>query len=318
MRAMAAMAVVLWATAAEAAPNAASWREAQKLTAEAKALEGRGRTRQALEKYRRADKAMPRIAVKLAMGRLNEGLGDLLAAAAVLREAAEARPVDLGERRAQIEAKKLLDAVEARSASLSIELAAPEGAEVTVTIDEREVEPKEGLPLNPGTHVVAAQAEGYAPWRKTVTLPEGGEKTVHVALVREAPAGEPAEQADKDAPAGSVPRWSAWTMWGLTAASLGVGIGYGVTAIRATRDAQDAHGCADGRCPADAEDDLRAAKLQGNVSTAAFAVAGAAAVTASVLTYFAYRKPPAAEPAADHIEARPILTPGFIGLTGRF
>ena len=307
----------LWTSlSVAAAPSLKDRQQAQRLVVEAKQLLAGGKIDQALKNYKKAEQLVPQVTTKTELAKIQTDLGDFVEALGLL-EAAVATPAPgYNEKRAQTEAQKLLSALEARTPKLTIEVFKPEVSKVTLTIDKEDLEPGEHR-LNPGKHVVAATAKGFAPWSKGVELVESENQTIEISMKR---SGD--EDEAQNGPSMGVPKWAVWLSWGVTAAALGAGTGFGVVAIQTTNQVLADYGCQDGKCPARAESDLDIAKFNGNVSTASFAIAGAGLVTASVLTVLAYQKrTPTDEAVGEEQSAfhfHPLLGPGFIGANGSF
>jgi hypothetical protein len=301
---------------AAAAPSAKEKQQAQALVTEAKKLVQSGALNKALDKLQAAERIAPQSATKVEIAKVQTSLGDLVAALATLQGAARSTTGDQ-DKRAEIEAKKLLEALDTRTPKLTIEVEKPDADRVQITLDEQATEPGEHR-VNPGKHEVVATAKGYARWAKSVRLGEGESGFVSVAM-------KPSDDAEPHASRGSVPRWAAWTTWGLSAAAIGVGAGFGVMAMNTTDQVRANYGCQGNACPARASEDLDVAKFNGNVSTASFAVGGAGLVTATILTVLAYKK--GSETTDDSeprrgvsraLSARPLLSPGLLGVGGTF
>lgn len=325
-------AIALLALPVAAAPSAKQRQEAQQLTAEAKKLAQQGELKKAVKKYKSADQLVPTVANKVELAKLLEELGDFVQSTAVLHEAVDTKPATLQDKRALSEAKKRLAEMERRTPKLDVQIFKPEASNVTLTIDDDEADAG-SHPVNPGRHEIVAKANGYGDWHKTVRVDEGDSKTIEITMKASGEAGEAGEADKVTGGSARVPKWTAWTAWGATAVALGVGAGFGIMAIQTTNQVLSDYDCQAGPCPskamlsklspdqqqqliANANADLNTAKLNGNVSTAMFVVAGACAVAAIPLTVFAFRKSKGDE--ADKVEARPALGPGFVGLTGAF
>jgi hypothetical protein len=92
-------------------------------------------------------------------------------------------------------------------------------------------------------------------------------------------------------------------------------------AIQTTNQVLIDYGCENGKCPQSAAGDLDIAKTNGNISTAAFAVGGAGVVTATVLSVLAFgdkNEPEGDEPTEGRVDVKPLVGPGFIGMSGTF
>ena len=310
----AALVASLLATPASAGPSPKDRLEATKLVAEAKRLLGKGELKKALAKLRRADELAPQVLVKVELGKVETDLGNYVGGLDAFDAALRVKTANPQEKRAQADAKKLGDSLRGRTPRLSVEIFRPEASKVTLLLDGEDVEPGEHR-MNPGKHEVVARAAGYQDFTKAVRLDEGDATSVSVSMT---PLG--GEEVASSS-GGGVPRWAAWTTWGLSAAAVGVGAGFGIMAIQTTNQVLVDYGCENGKCPASAAGDLDIAKLNGNVSTAAFAVGGVGVVTATVLSVLAFGKSPDAESgdaAEARLEVKPLVGPGFLGMTGSF
>lgn len=317
-----AMAVCLLSTASSfAAPGAKDRQKAAQLAAEAKKLVQAGDLQKAVAKLKNAEQLAPQPAYELEIGKLEADLGDFVAALASLERASSAKPTNAVDKRAQAEAKKLFAALEARTPKLTIEVFKPEASKVTVTLDDEDVEIGEH-PVNPGKHEVVAKAKGYGKWQRSVRLDEGESKSVEITLKR---LGDEGDEEGGSGKSTGVPKWAAWTTWGLTTVAVGVGAGFGIMAIQTTNQVLADYGCENGKCPPSAAGDLDIAKFNGNVSTAGFAIGGVGLVTASVLSVMAFKKPAEkvesdkeSGESEERVEARPLLGPGYVGVVGSF
>ncbi|MCU0693664.1 MAG: PEGA domain-containing protein [Polyangiaceae bacterium] len=74
----------------------------------------------------------------------------------------------------------------------------------TIQVDGKEIGDAamaEPMPLDPGTHVIEAHAQGFKPFRRETTLSEGDKPSIEVALVEKTDDAPPASGADTtDAP----------------------------------------------------------------------------------------------------------------------
>ncbi|MSP25665.1 MAG: hypothetical protein EXR75_10975 [Myxococcales bacterium] len=304
---------------AYAAPSQKDRREAQQLAHEAKKLVTQGDLKGATKKYKRADQLVPSVTYKLAVGKAYADLGDYVQAATALREAAAVTGAVGPEKRALEEAKKLLVAIDAKTPKLEFEMMQPEASKVTLLVDEEEVDPTSGAhAVNPGKHEIVARADGYTDWSKSVRLDEGATQTLEVRMVR---AGGEDDASSK----GGAPRWSAYASWGVGGVALIGGAVFGVFAIQTTNEIlkrKEPYDCNANLCPQAAESDLAIARMNGNLSTAGFAIAGVGAVSGLVLFLLSGD---ASKPAhgddegkGESLAASPMLGPGFIGVTGTF
>ncbi len=140
------------------------------------------------------------------------------------------------------------------------------------------------IPLDPGEHTVEASRPGKQPWKTTVTIKPGpGVTTLEVPALQDAPA----VLATSDAPA--APFWSAQRIAGASVAGAGaaglvVGGVLGILTLSKT-SAATAHcsGSSPLQCDPTGLSLESGAATTANVSDVGFALAGAAAITSTVL-----------------------------------
>jgi len=318
--------VLLSASLALAKPSYRDVRTARKLAREGRALIKRGKFQRAAKKFKKADDLVPAPSYKLELAKMLIELGDLLRAGEVLEAAVDTSPRQWAEKKAKKRSAKLLDEVHERTPSLEVQIFEPEASKVTVTIDDEDYDVADGeLELNPGEYDVAAEAKGYEPLHRKVELKEGDRKSVEVSLKR---IGGDDEESQDEAGGGGLSPIPAYVAWGVGGVALGLGVGFGIAAIKSTNEVLQYYKCEDNVCPPDAEEDLAIAKLNGNVSTAGFIIGGVGVAAGTVLFLLADKG--SADEAGDEqdepdeegsllrLEARPLLGPGFVGLTGRF
>ncbi|HKO53896.1 MAG TPA: hypothetical protein VJV79_39585 [Polyangiaceae bacterium] len=219
-----------------------------------------------------------------------------------------------------------------------------------IGIDDRRYASSEvalGVPLNPGNHELRVQAVGRRAFERALSLNEGDRVSLSVVLPLADPAGGPSEAtrvAEPSLPAsestaGHLPERPSssvklYLMIGeslLTAAGLGVGIGYAV----AQGAAADRVGSAQARIDDAAQSDAMAcatsdeellgacSELQAalddhnratTLSRVGFVTAGVGAV-ALLATWLIYPNPRAS---ASGISVQPVASLGRLGLMGRF
>jgi hypothetical protein len=216
---------------------------------------------------------------------------------------------------------------EARVATLEKRLAhltlvvheAAGGAEPQVSIDGVSVgRPAWGMavPADPGAHVVEAKADGFLPWRGSVTLAADGDaKTLEVPALTPAPAEPPppptaaaSQAAPPPAPPSMLLRDVATV--GLAAVGVaGVALGsyFGVKAINLEHAAQGE--CPNGRCTQDAASKSRSATSNADLSTGAVAIGVAGLAGAAVLLFT--RHAPPVEASFGPSSAALLVTGGF-------
>jgi hypothetical protein len=305
-------------------PLAPSWRDraaAQKLAREAKLLMLKGSFEEAAAKYQEADKLVPAPSYKLERARALVELGRMLEAREVLRTAAEDKPAQFMEKMAQKKASAFDKELEQRTPTLEITVFRPEAAKVTLRIDGETIDHGAGaVPFDPGELTISAEAPGFAPWEQKVKLADGDRKTVEISMTPKAKPKAPEEEEKESDGISPIP---AYVTWAVSAAALGVGIGFGVVAMQSTNSLLEDYDCEDNVCPSEAEEDLAIVKLQGNISTAGFAVGGAGVAIGLVLFLFsdAASGGDGDDPAADDasaVELSPVVAPGGAGVLGRF
>lgn len=190
-------------------------------------------------------------------------------------------------------AKAEVGAVSARIASVVITV---EGAQdPTVTIDGVNV-PTVALglkrPVDPGTHVVKATAEGMKPAETSFQVAEGGSAEAKLTLEPDpnAPVASPPPGPAPDitpppdtavSTGGSSNKTLALVAYGVGGAGLVLGAVTGLMAIGKHSDLETV--CPDGRCPSSAQGDVDTYETFGTLSTVGFIVAGVGAVAGTVL-----------------------------------
>ena len=279
------------------------------------------------------------------LGRLVEASLEYDRALDLMRQGAKAKDVQklLGPARSA-----LLLRIPRLTLEIPADLQAP-----LIAIDNRRYPPSEaalGVPLNPGLHLLRVQATGRRAFERALNLKEGDQIAVTVTLALSPSPGGPGgdERASEPPPpprqasAGSVsppPESSVssaklYLMIGesvLTAAGLGVGIGYAVVRGAASDRVASAQAIIDdatagGAASCDKPDsdllgacsDLNAAAVDHDraamLSQVGFVTAGVGAV-ALVTTWLVY---PSAQPRASGFSAQAVVGVGRLGVVGRF
>jgi len=311
---------------ATAAPTFKDRKEAQKLAREAKDLSKRGKHKKAAKKFKKADRLVPAPSYKLGLANMLIELGDLVQASEVAAECAGTQARQWVEKKAAANCGKLVGEIDERTPSLEVTVFEPSANDVTVTVDGEEFDPAEGaLAFNPGSYQLLATADGYQDFTEQVKLGEGDVTEVEISMIKAS--GGDGDEADDDAGGGLSPI-PAYVSWGVGAVGLGVGIGFGVAAIQTTNEVLRLYGCEAGECPPEAENDLNTAKANGNVSTAGFVVGFTGVIAGTVLFLLSDDDDGADQPNDDdgdddeggllRIEAKPLIGPGFVGVSGSF
>lgn len=249
---------------------------ANALFAEARALADAGRYPEACDKLVASLALRRRLGVQLNLADCYERVGKTAAAWRLFRDAATLAH-DLGDPR-EDPARERLAALAARLSRLVVVV--PPGARAGLEI-ERDAEPVRPAdygrpqPVDPGSHTVTVSQPGRLPWSIRVTVAAKEEVAIRVPELRLATA-DVASTAPRD------PTRATWIAAGVGAASLGVGAGFGIAAWSRARDARPA--CdRSGRCTDQGYADASRSRRDGTIASVAFAVSGAALVTAAVL-----------------------------------
>ncbi|MEY4578271.1 MAG: hypothetical protein RL701_2974 [Pseudomonadota bacterium] len=233
------------------------------------------------------------------VGRLLSGVESLRA---VLREPLPANPSPALQQ-AYTDAQAATTVTQPLLAHLTIVVeGADDMADLKLSIDGRALPP--GLlgvtqPCDPGDHTIRVAGDGYLPDTRHVALKSGEDQRVIVSLARtpkaELRASAPASaaraehtQTARQDVAGAVQRPSAsanhapaYIIWGVSAAALGVGVGFGLSALNNKTEL-------DKRCPAHACGDNSRALLEQTrdralISTIGYAAAGGGAALGLLL-----------------------------------
>lgn len=218
-----------------------------------------------------------------------------------------------------------------------------------ITIDRQPFAVSEmalGIPLNPGLHQLRVQAAGRRPYERALKVKEGDRTTLSVVLPVAAPPGGPVETSQgAEPPMPSAPAAltadndksssaKLYLMIGesvLTAAGLGVGIGYAVARGAATERVDAAQSQIDAAAPGDpaacatpdsvlsgACSDLTTAQRDHDravlLSQIGFVTAGVGAA-ALLTTWLVY---PSARARTSGLSVVPVAGLGRFGLIGRF
>jgi hypothetical protein len=192
-------------------------------------------------------------------------------------------------------AKERIAAVEPRLSRLKIELSP--GSDVStleVKLDGNVVgRPTLGvaIPVDPGTHRVAASASGKRAWETSIDIPTGPvEIVVALPALTDAPAeplapatpGASSRPGSDRSPASNTQRILAYGLGGLGLVGVGIGTVFGLKAI-SKNDESNERGCVGNECSASAGALREDAQSAGTLSTVAFAVGGAALAGGVVL-----------------------------------
>jgi serine/threonine-protein kinase len=168
---------VLAAAAAPVLPAAAQDRPtAEVLFEQGRRLQEQGRDAEACARFEESQRLDPAVGTLLNLGVCYEKLGRTASAWAALRDAS-ARAALAGEQRRAEAARAKADSLEPQLAKLAIaSRGAGEVAGLEVRRDDVVVAPSswgDPFPVDPGPHVISAQAPGFLPWSERVEVPAG-------------------------------------------------------------------------------------------------------------------------------------------------
>ena len=299
---------------------------AQALFDDAKRLVQQGDAASACPKFEESERLEPGIGTKLNLADCYERVGRNASAWVLYLEVE-----DDTKHNGQLERRKMAHdraaALLPKLSHLTIDVPKPNRAPgLTIVRDGVSVgDPQWGLavPVDPGPHVVEANANGKKPWQTTVTVAaDGAAQTLSVPALENAPAGEAPKAAGASTDSGPVKpvshrqRMAGYITMGVGGAGLIIGSVFGLRAISKNNQsdsASDCHGdvCINGGTGATARADARSA---GNVSTVAFAIGGAAVATGLVLVLTDSKKE---APTPGQVSAGAYATPGGAELSLR-
>jgi hypothetical protein len=297
--------------AAEEDPNVVA--AARALAVEGVKLAQDKRCAEAIDKLERAEQLRHSAIVLeqlgecyIEQGRLVEGTEALHA---VVREGLPENPSE-AFKRANTNARALLEPTKAKIAQLTITVEVLEGVQAEVSIDGQPV-PSALLgaarPTDPGEHTIEVSATGFLPIKRRVALAPGQVESLVLSLVVDpahakpaladqtdaeptpaplaAAAAAPAASAENAAASGGMGKLPAYLSWGAAAAALVVGAAFGWVAMDQKSDLDSV--CPAMTCPPEQIDNLDAARTNATISTVAFGVGAGAAVLGGVLFFLA-------------------------------
>jgi hypothetical protein len=222
--------------------------------------------------------------------------------------------------------------VSAKIASVVIRVEGPTNP--TVTLDGQPVSAA-GLglkrPVDPGSHVVKAEAPGFKPAETSFQVAESGAAEAKLKLEKSADApvaAAPSQPAPHDASGPVDVGTGKSSRKTLALAALGVG-GAGlifgtITGVIAMGKHSDLEGqCPDGKCPNGVSGDVDSYKTMGTLSTIGFIVGGVGVAAGAVLWFTAPKSGTATGSASTTHVAKgfswqPFVTAGGGGVAGRF
>lgn len=314
------------ALASSAGPTWAQPTDKQLSEARTLAIQGRSALLQkkfadAVEPLRKAAAIDPSPQIKLDLARALDGAGKLVEASTILNELK-----DSPDKQVQDAARKLVTDIEGRIPWIMVTVKGPKEGEATILIDGKETDASFEVPIDPGEHVIRAEAEGWKPAEKQANAGNGEHLELEISLERD-PSAASEEEEEEEKPAEAPPPAMSWpkpnlpVMVALGTGAAGVAIGslFGILAFTSTSSAKER--CSGNICPDDPEtvDARDAAVRNGNISTAGFIIGGLGVGTAAALYYMTQmRAAPAAAPAKESATIHPWIGPGQAGVFGTF
>jgi hypothetical protein len=260
----------------------------------------------AIDLFQKAYALVPAPTLRLAQARAEAKLGRLIEAQQHMLEAARTTPQP-GEppswASARQDATAEAAALDSRLSSLELSITAPQGVTPRVTIDTLPIGASTlGVPraLDPGAHVIHAEAEGAQTVDQTITLKEGEHQKLALTLEAIAPPTPPPPApipapsqpvpppASVEAPPAPAPPPSheetgasgslGWSIAGFTVGGLSliVGSALGVSSMSEVSSIKSK--CSGNSCPPSEQGQANDAATQGTVSTVLFVVAGGGAL----------------------------------------
>lgn len=310
---------LLFATPSWAEPN-----EADRATARALALEGHTALTNkdyatAADRFGRADALVHAPTLVVDWARALQGLGRFVEAhekyELVLREGVDSSSPKSWIRALE-DAKKELDALKPRLGWVTVVLKEP--SEATVKIDGVVV-PAAAVGVkraaDPGFPEVTVSAEGYEPFKQTVTVGPGEEQLLEVSLKKlpDQPKPLAVTGADEITPTSSSRRTLTYVAFGVGGVGLVAGGVTGVLALRKRSDLKEQ--CVNDLCPSSSQKLITKYHTYGTISGVAFGASllGLGAGVALLLTE------PHAKPAPQTgLVVRPLVGLGMVGAEGSF
>ncbi len=289
---MARLSVLALAFALVAAP---AWAEptadvdqADALFQEGRALMDRGELAAACPKLQKSFQLSPRLGTMLNLGACFEKNGQLARSLAIYERAATvAREAGRPDR--ERAARELAAAVEPRVARLLL-VFDERVVGLTVDVDGETVSLQGGLlPLDPGERRLVARAPGKSPYAVTLAAHAGETLRLNLRGLKDEPTLSPPVIEGPALVARPNTARTVGVVVGLSAVVAGaaIGAGFGLEAL-SKRNQSDPH-CDSTGCDSAGETLIHQARTDGDVSTVAFAFAGAGLVGAAALLLFAPR-----------------------------
>jgi hypothetical protein len=222
------------------------------------------------------------------------------------------------------DAKREIANVDGRRSRITVTVAGATSARVT--LDDGALKPEAlGVPLfvNPGTHTIVAAADGFNPSTRTLSVAEGREETVAIALepaaaVAAAPTSAPAPAvSEMPSSAQTRPRGAshvpAFIAFGVGGVGLIAGVVEGLAALGKHSTLKTDCTVSGTMCPASDKSTIDAYHTAGLISTVGFVVAGVGAA-AGITLWIVESK----QPTPTSASIAPYVGLGSVGAVGRF
>jgi hypothetical protein len=212
------VALVIAAAVAGRATPARADAAAEALFQEGRTLLAQGDLPGACDRFQRSNDLEAKVGTLLNLGNCREQEGKLAEAWSAFSDAKSLATVQGDTRRVE-EATTRADALEPKLAWLTITVADDaRHAELAITRDGKAVQPAvwdRAVPVDPGTHEIAARAPGRKPWTRSLTIALGARDAVDV----------PALEVDPNAPRPVEPTRAATVSPPLKTFAVGAGFG---------------------------------------------------------------------------------------------
>ncbi len=303
-------------------------------------LAEKGKCGDAIEKLERAEKlfhaptTLERLGeCKVDVGRIVDGTEDLQRV--VKEDLPPGAPAAFTA--AKTRAAGVIKKATPRIAHLRVHVSAPSDAKPSVTMDGNSY-PDAALdgdrPVDPGTHSLAATADGMIKAETTVSLGDAESKAIELKLVRDPNATKPTpipppiadqpkpppDDHDKHPPPPppqSPSHVPAYIAFGVGVAGVGVGAVTGVLALGKKSSLDTACGPSKTGCPSTSQSDIDSAKTFGTVSTIGFIVGGVG-VAAGIVLLLTEGSSSNATATVGSVHVTPDIGAGFVGAHGSF
>jgi hypothetical protein len=277
----------LLAPSPAAAQDAANKAAAEALFREGRALYDQGQYPAACAKLAESQKLDPAPGTLLNLGGCYEKNGQTASAWATFKEAMAASHVK-GRTDWEDLARTRAAALEPTLSRLTIAVASKADG-LAVTRDGKDVGSAEwgtAIPVDPGSHVVDAQAPHRKPFHQSIDVPSGGASlTVSVGELDPADDGGGTPGPETTPSNGSTQRTIGFVVGGIGIIGIGIGTVFGLSAMNKENDATKNHCDATNHCDPTGVQLGKDAQSAATASTIAFAVGGVA-LAGGVLLYF--------------------------------